>query len=72
MDDEAFARLRAAEERSFWFRSRNRLVVWALETFFPAAQSFLEVGCGNGYVLSGVAQARHQMRLAGCDLSASA
>jgi SAM-dependent methyltransferase len=68
--DEAFDRLVAAEEQSFWFRSRNRLINWAIDRYFPDADSFLEVGCGNGYVLGGVAASHPEMRVAGCDLSA--
>lgn len=71
LPDEAFDRLAAVEERSFWFRSRNRLLIWALQSHFPTAESFLEVGCGNGYVLAGIARARPSLRLAGSDLSAA-
>lgn len=69
LPDEAFERLAAAEELSFWFRARNRLLAWALDTYFPSATSFLEVGCGNGYVLAGLASSRPDLRLTGCDLS---
>lgn len=69
LPDDAFDRLAAAEEHSFWFRSRNRLLLWALDTHFPKAESFLEVGCGNAYVLAGIASGRPGMRLAGSDLS---
>jgi len=49
---EEYARL---ESSNFWFRARNRLIQWALRRFFPGARNFLEVGCGTGFVLSGVA-----------------
>ncbi|HEX6390557.1 MAG TPA: class I SAM-dependent methyltransferase [Solirubrobacteraceae bacterium] len=71
MDDAAFARLLEAEERSFWFRARRRLLVATLDRHFPYATSFLEVGCGNGHVLAGVAAQHPQMRVAGTDLSAA-
>ena len=48
------ARLAANESSHFWFRSRNRLVVWALGRFAAARANYLEVGCGTGQVLSGV------------------
>ncbi len=71
MDDDAFARLLAAEERSFWFRARRRLLVATLDRHFPHAASFLEVGCGNGHVLAGVAARHPDMHVAGSDLSAA-
>ncbi len=49
-----FADLVKLEERHFWFRARNRLVVWALGKYCTGFKSFLEIGCGTGYVLSGV------------------
>lgn len=69
LSDDDFARLAAVEDPSFWFRSRNRLLLWALDAHFPAAGSVLEVGCGNGYVLSAIADAHPRMRVAGSDLS---
>ncbi|HYZ91666.1 MAG TPA: class I SAM-dependent methyltransferase [Actinomycetota bacterium] len=67
-DERSFEHLPSAEVASFWFRARNRLVLWALETYFPHARSMLEVGCGTGYVLSGVASAFPQIRLVGSEL----
>jgi SAM-dependent methyltransferase len=67
--DADFDRLAAAEAGSFWFRARNRLLLATLEAEFPTATSFLEVGCGNGYVLGGVAARHPEMRLVGSDLS---
>jgi len=69
--DEDFARLAAAEDASFWFRGRNALLVDTLGREFPGAGSFLEVGCGNGYVLAAVAAARPGIEVAGSDLSAA-
>lgn len=54
---EYFAELSRLEARHFWFRIRNRLIVWALEKYSPGFRSFLEIGCGTGYVLSGIAKA---------------
>lgn len=67
--DSAFAeRLARSETRHFWFRARNRLVAWALERYFPAAESLLEVGCGSGVVLAALRAHRPVLRLAGSDL----
>lgn len=69
LNDAAFDRLLATEDSSFWFRARNRLLLGALDRHFPHAASLLEVGCGNGYVLSGFSAQRPKMRLVGSDLS---
>ena len=65
---DSFAKLARIEERNFWFRSRNRLLVWATRRYFPKAQSFLEIGCGNGYVLLGLQQAFPKLALAGSEI----
>lgn len=44
------------EDRSFWFRHRNRCIVRTVERFAPAG-AFLDVGGGNGYVARGLKQA---------------
>src|SRR5258707_11984096 len=46
--------LAAAEARHFWFEARNRLIVAALARSFPAARSFLDLGCGTGDVLAAI------------------
>jgi SAM-dependent methyltransferase len=51
---EGFDRLAALEDRNYWFRARNRLIVWAMRRHFPGLRSFLEVGCGTGCVLGAV------------------
>ena len=51
-----FSELASLEAQNFWFRSRNELIAWALRKYCKNFQSFLEVGCGTGYVLSGVSK----------------
>jgi len=65
---EAFERLFKVEKTNFWFRSRNKLLLWALETYFPHAKSFFEIGCGTGYVLSGIRRKFPGLRLCGSDI----
>jgi SAM-dependent methyltransferase len=65
---EAFATLSELEEGSFWFRARNELIVWALGAYAPHAASFLEIGCGTGFVLDAVGRARPGIRLVGSEL----
>lgn len=64
----AFEQLAALEAQNFWFRSRNKLIVWALKRHFPAMQRYLEIGCGTGYVLGGVAQAYPAATLVGSEI----
>jgi SAM-dependent methyltransferase len=66
--EEYFAGLAALEERNFWFRSRNRLLAWSMRRHFPKAETFLEIGCGNGYVLWGLQRALPKLKLAGSEI----
>lgn len=52
---EYFADLASCEEQNFWFTSRNKLILWAIQKYFPDFKSYLELGCGTGYVLTGIA-----------------
>lgn len=47
-----FSVLAAKEAEHFWFRFRNRLIVWATRRYFPEVKNILEIGCGTGFVLS--------------------
>jgi SAM-dependent methyltransferase len=71
-DPAHFAELARLEAANFWFRARNRLIVWALARYFPGTRSFFEVGCGTGFVLSGIAQAFPGMRLTGAEAASAA
>lgn len=66
-DPALFAELAALESRNFWFRARNRLILWTLQRYAPAFSDFLEVGCGTGYVLQGVAAAFPGARICGTE-----
>jgi SAM-dependent methyltransferase len=63
--EESFDLLARLEESSFWFRARNELIGWALGRYFPRGRSFLEVGCGTGFVLRGLRERRPELALAG-------
>lgn len=67
-DPELFAPIADVEERSFWFRARNRLVVSTFRRHFPDARSFLEIGCGSGVVLAALRDAIAGLRLVGGEL----
>ncbi len=67
-DSRYFEDLYRLERGSFWFRSRNALIVWAIERFFASAANVLEVGCGTGFVLAAIEKARPQLHVYGSDL----
>lgn len=69
-DPAHFRELARLEADNFWFRARNRLILWALARFFPGARSLLEVGCGTGFVLAGIAQAAPRLALTGSEAAA--
>src|SRR2546428_13964527 len=63
-----FAELAPLETGHFWFRVRNRLIIWALGKYCPGFRCFLEIGCGTGYVLSGIAKAYPGAQLHGSEI----
>jgi SAM-dependent methyltransferase len=69
-DPELFEPLAQVEERSFWFRARNRLIVSTFRRHFPEARSFLEIGCGSGIVLAALRESFPGIRLVGSELYA--
>lgn len=54
---ESFELLAAEEDKHWWFRARNRVILWALKKHVGNFDSFLEVGCGTAFVLDGVSKA---------------
>jgi SAM-dependent methyltransferase len=67
-DAEFFGRLARVESEHFWFEARNRLLIWALRTYFPEASSLLEIGCGTGFVLFGLRNEFPRLFLSGSDI----
>jgi SAM-dependent methyltransferase len=63
-DPAQFAELARLEAGNFWFRSRNRLIAWAIGHYFGRARNLFEVGCGTGFVLAGIAAAFPALKLA--------
>lgn len=63
-----FPVLARLEAGNFWFRARNDLILWALQKHCANFQSYLEIGCGTGYVLSGVAHRFPQTRLTASEI----
>jgi SAM-dependent methyltransferase len=63
-----FENLAKVEVGHFWFEARNKLIMWLMGQYFPDARDFLEVGCGTGFVLSGIHRAFPHMRTYGSEL----
>jgi SAM-dependent methyltransferase len=63
-----YENIASSEEGNFWFIGRNRFILWALKKYAPTLETFLEIGCGTGYVLSGVGGAFPNARLYGSEL----
>lgn len=63
-----FEKLASLEAANFWFKARNELIVWALQKYNSGTQSLLEVGCGTGFVLSGIAKCYPQIALSGSEI----
>jgi SAM-dependent methyltransferase len=57
----------AAEERHFWFRSRLRLILWALRRYFPHARNVLDLGCGTGHALEAMSRLLPGVTTSGSD-----
>jgi len=62
-----FKELAELEAGNFWFRARNRIILWALHSYSPALKSFLEIGCGTGFVISGISKRFPEARLFGSE-----
>lgn len=71
VDPEVYVTVADFEAGSFWFVSRNALIVWALRKYGPSAGKLLEVGCGTGFVLDAISHAFPQLSLTGSELHMS-
>ncbi|MDD4978150.1 MAG: methyltransferase domain-containing protein [Gallionella sp.] len=65
---EYFAQLAGLEKGNFWFQSRNRLILMLLRRHAPALTSFMEIGCGTGFVLSNIASEYPAAALMGAEI----
>ncbi len=65
----AFFRLMVeVEPIHFWFLARNAILMDVLRKYFPVPGKVLEIGCGTGFVLSGMRAAFPQASFSGSDI----
>lgn len=60
------------EASNFWFVYRNQVIACFLGLFFSRAKKLLEIGCGTGFVLSGISHAFPSIELLGVEAYPSA
>jgi trans-aconitate methyltransferase len=60
-----FKELAELEAGNFWFRARNKLILWALDKYSQELRSFLEIGCGTGFVISAISKRFPEVKLTG-------
>lgn len=65
---ENFKELYKYEDSSFWFKARNRLIIYMLKKYFSNVNSFMEIGCGTGYVLKKIAEDFPKSQIYGSEL----
>ncbi len=55
---------------SFWYKSRNRIIEYLISSVFKKNKykSFLEIGCGNGFVLQHLSKSFLSISFSGCDI----
>jgi SAM-dependent methyltransferase len=63
--------LDALQDRSFWFRGRNALIVDLIRTYSGNARAVMEIGCGTGYVLAAIQSAFPEATLVGSEIHVS-
>lgn len=70
-DPKSFEMLAEIEDNHFWFVPRNRMLTGLIQKYFPNAEDILEVGCGNGTVLSALSKGGARRHLVGSELHPS-
>jgi SAM-dependent methyltransferase len=66
VDESLFTTFAQVEEAHWWFLARREIVLAVAERFVPAGSPVLDLGCGTGFVLSGL---KDRYRAFGLDLS---
>lgn len=68
LDSSAHHHLNELQDKSFWFRKRNQIIQDIVGRFFTNAMDVLEIGCGSGYVLSGIREVLGSARLTATEI----
>ena len=67
--ESGFELLFRSEEKSFWFRTRNKIILHLYKKFGPkVGAKFLEIGCGTGYVLNGFHNTFAELEITGSEI----
>lgn len=64
---EHFETLASLEKNNFWFKIRNRVIIWAIRKYSSNFTSFLEIGCGTGFVTHAIHHAFPHLKLTGSE-----
>lgn len=62
-----FEQLSEVEQGHWWFRARNRVLLWVIAKKIKPFFSLMEVGCGTGYVLEGIREVYPSAELFGAE-----
>lgn len=63
----AFNELALYERKNWWFRSRNAVILWAIDKHCNGFHHYLEIGCGTGFVLEAVRSHYEHAELSGSE-----
>ena len=69
MPSSYYDKLKEWEDSGFWwFKSRRDLICFLFSKYFSNSNSFCEVGCGGGYVLSGIQKNNPNLKCFGTEV----
>lgn len=65
---DAHSKLREYEDKYFWFSERKHLIHYIIKHIFSGINSYCEIGCGGGYLLSGINNVIHDAKIYGTEI----